>query len=242
MLITPAIDLRNGKVVRLFRGSYAKETVYADDPLAVAEQWNQQGAEILHIIDLDGALAGKPKNQKVISAIIKKLGVKVHVGGGVRSAATIKSLLDKGVYRVIMSTRIFDDDDFLHTIDEDVRARIIVSIDSKAGIVMNKGWTEQTALTVQDALKKIEQSGIGLAVVTDVTSDGTLSGPNMGLLTGVLTGTRINILCAGGISGIEDIKNLRRLKNDYPNLFGVIIGKALYEGKIDLREAIHCAE
>ena len=242
MLITPAIDLRDGKVVRLFRGSYAKETVYSDDPLAVAEQWKQQGAEILHIIDLDGALQGKPVNSRIIAKIIKKTGIKVHTGGGIRSMKNIQTLLDKGVFRVIMSTKVFDDDDFMSGIAPDMKEKIIVSIDAKAGVVMNKGWTEQTVLTAQDAIRKVEQSGITMAIVTDVSSDGTLSGPNLSLLTGVLANTRVNILCAGGISGIEDIKTLRRLENDYNNLFGVIIGKALYEGKIDLKEAIDCAK
>jgi phosphoribosylformimino-5-aminoimidazole carboxamide ribotide isomerase len=242
MIITPAIDIRKGKVVRLFRGLYNKETVYSQNPLAVAQQWKQEGAEILHIIDLDGAFYGEPRNVESIEQIIATVNVKVHVGGGIRSIESIERLLAKGVHRVIMSTKVFEDVTFLKSLKKNIRSKIIVSIDSKSGLVLDKGWTRQTALSVPEAVKLVEDSGINLAVITDVSTDGTLAGPNTALLSSVLAKTSINIITAGGISGIEDIKTLRRLKNDHDNLYGVIIGKALYEGNFTLKEALRYAQ
>lgn len=241
MIITPAIDIIDGNVVRLFRGLYNKQTIYSTDPVSFAQKWKDQGAEILHIIDLDGAFYGESKNIDVIERIIKQIGLKVHLGGGLRTKAAIKHVFALGVHKVIISTKVFEDDKFLSDLDEEILARVIVSIDSKAGVVMDKGWTGQTSLTVAEAVKKIEDQGVKTAVITDVSSDGTLKGPNISLLKQVLAASRMNILSAGGISGIEDIKALKKLSIEYKNLYGTIIGKALYEEKIDLKEAINCA-
>ncbi len=241
MIIIPAIDIRKGKVVRLFRGLYKKETVYSDDPLSIAEKWKNECAQILHIIDLDGAFYGESKNTVVIEKIIKEVGLKVNLGGGIRTEDAVKKTLALGVHKVIMSTKIFEDDNFLPSLDNYILQRIIVSIDSKAGVVLDRGWTGQTSLTVAQAIKKIEQAGIKTAVVTDVSNDGTLSGPNLELLKQILGSTKMDIIAAGGISGIEDIKTLKKLSIEYKNLYGTIIGKALYEDKINLREAIFCA-
>ncbi|MBU1087744.1 MAG: 1-(5-phosphoribosyl)-5-[(5-phosphoribosylamino)methylideneamino]imidazole-4-carboxamide isomerase [Candidatus Omnitrophica bacterium] len=241
MIITPAIDIRQGNVVRLFRGLYNKQTIYSTDPLGFAEKWKEQGAEILHIIDLDGAFYGESKNMDVIEKIIKQIGLKVHLGGGLRTEAAIKNVLAMGVHKVIISTKAFEDDTFLIKLDSATRSKVIVSIDSKAGVVLDKGWTGQTDLTVLQALRQIEKQGVKTAVITDVSSDGTLQGPNIELLKQVLTSCQMNIISAGGISCIEDIKTLKKLSLDYANLYGTIIGKALYEEKIDLKEAINCA-
>jgi phosphoribosylformimino-5-aminoimidazole carboxamide ribotide isomerase len=241
MIITPAIDIRQGNVVRLFRGLYNKQTIYSTDPVGFAQKWKDQGAEILHIIDLDGAFYGESKNIAVIEQIIKQIGLKVHLGGGLRTEAAIKHVFSLGVHKVIISTKVFEDDKFLSNLDEKTLAKVIVSIDSKAGVVLDKGWTDQTSLTVAEAVKKIESQGVKTAVITDVANDGTLNGPNLALLKQVLAGSKMNILAAGGISGIEDIKALKKLSIEYKNLYGTIIGKALYEGKIDLKEAINCA-
>ncbi len=241
MIITPAIDIRKGNVVRLLRGLYNKQTIYSTDPLSFAQKWKDQGAEILHIIDLDGAFYGESKNMDVIEKIIKQIGLKVHLGGGLRTEEAIKKVFALGVHKVIISTKVFEDDKFLSKLDEYTRSKVIVSIDSKSGVVLDKGWTGQTDLTVSQAVQQIENQGVKTAVITDVSSDGTLNGPNVELLTQVLISTKMKILCAGGISCIEDIKALNKLSLDYGNLYGTIIGKALYEEKIDLKEAINCA-
>ncbi|MBU1043236.1 MAG: 1-(5-phosphoribosyl)-5-[(5-phosphoribosylamino)methylideneamino]imidazole-4-carboxamide isomerase [Candidatus Omnitrophica bacterium] len=240
MIITPAIDIRKGNVVRLYRGLYNKETIYSTDPLSFAKKWKDQGAEILHVIDLDGAFFGESKNMDVIEKIIKQIGLKVHLGGGLRTEEAIKKVLDFGVHKVIISTIVFEDDKFLGTLDAITRSKVIVSIDSKAGVVLDKGWTGQTDLTVTQAVQQIEKQGVRTAVITDISSDGTLEGPNTELLKEVLGATKMNIISAGGISCIEDIKVLKKLSLEYVNLYGTIIGKALYENKIDLKEAINC--
>lgn len=242
LVITPAIDIRKGNVVRLYRGLYSKETIYSKDPITVAKQWKNNGAEILHIIDLDGAFFGRLKNLEIVKKIISEVGLKIHLGGGIRSQETIKEVLEAGVHKVIMSTVIFQNENFLKGLDKGLLQKIIVSIDSKSGIVLDKGWTGQTSLSVEQAIGRIEGSGIGLAVITDISLDGTLSGPNIELLKRILRTTKIQIIAAGGISSIEDIKTLCALKKEYVNLYGAIIGKALYEGTINLREAINCAK
>jgi phosphoribosylformimino-5-aminoimidazole carboxamide ribotide isomerase len=241
MIITPAIDIRKGNVVRLYRGLYNKQTIYSTDPLSFAQKWKEQGAQILHIIDLDGAFYGESKNMDVIKQIIKEVKLKVHLGGGLRTEAVIKKAFALGVHKVIISTKVFEDKAFLGKLDKATLARVIVSIDSKAGVVLDKGWTGQTSLTVEQAVKQIENQGVETAVITDISNDGTLQGPNIVLLEQVLSSSQMNIIAAGGIAGIEDIKTLKKLSLKYKNLYGTIIGKALYEEKIDLKEAINCA-
>jgi len=242
MIILPAIDIRKQNVVRLFRGLYSKETIYSNDPVAVAKKWQQQGAEFLHIIDLEGAFWGVPKNLEVVKDILSQVKLKVHLGGGLRSRDDIKKVLDCGVHRVILSTKVFEDAQFLLNLGAELLKKIIVSIDIKAGLVLDRGWTEPTSVLLKDAVKKIEDAGIQLAVITDISSDGTLAGLNAGMLTDVLSSTKMNIIAAGGIASIDDVKTLKQLELKHANLFGVIIGKALYEDKINLKEAIQLCQ
>ncbi|MCG2711468.1 MAG: 1-(5-phosphoribosyl)-5-[(5-phosphoribosylamino)methylideneamino]imidazole-4-carboxamide isomerase [Candidatus Omnitrophica bacterium] len=242
LTVTPAIDLRNGNVVRLYRGLYNEETIYSKNPLDIAMQWKENGAQILHIIDLDGAFFGQLKNLDVVKKIIKKCKLKVHLGGGIRTKKAIEEAISAGVHKVIMSTRIFQDKSFLFGIKQSLRDKIIVSIDSKEGIVLDKGWRAQTRLSVKEALEIVEGAGIKTCVVTDIALDGTLMGPNVGLLEEILSSTKMKIIAAGGMSSIEDVKAMRQIQRKYVNLCGVIIGKALYEGKINLKEAIDCAK
>jgi len=242
MIILPAIDIRKRNVVRLFRGLYSKETIYSNDPVAVAKKWQKQGAKFLHIIDLEGAFWGAPKNLEVVKNILSQVKLKVHLGGGLRSRDDIKKVLDCGVHRVILSTKVFEDEQFLHNLEAALLKKIIVSIDIKAGRVLGKGWTKLTSVSLKDAVKKIEDAGVQLAVITDISSDGTLAGLNAALLTDILSSTKINIIAAGGIASIDDIKTLKQLELKYKNLFGVIIGKALYEEKINLKEAIQLCQ
>lgn len=240
-LINPAIDLRNGNVVRLYKGLYDKETIYSEDPVAIAKKWKAAGAQMLHIIDLDGALIGESKNLEVVKEIITECQLNVHLGGGIRSKEAIEQAVHAGVHRVIMSTRIFQDKSFLPGLSKELRQKIIVSIDCKEEMVMDKGWTGETSLSVKEAIGLVEAEGINTCIVTDVTQDGTLMGPNIALLESILKTTRMNIIAAGGMSSIDDVKSIVEVKKKYINLYGVIIGKALYEGKIDLKEAISCA-
>lgn len=235
--------------MRLYQGEYDKETVYDTAPLKTAQLWQEQGAGILHIVDLDGARYGELKNLSFIKEIIKKLNINVHYGGGVRTLDDIKTVFDAGVYRVIIGTKAFTDENFLAGISGDKQLRpylnrIIVSIDAKQApdksgyLVCTAGWTGQTQCTSREALKKLEDAGIGMAVVTDISRDGTLSGPNLEFLKEMLTSTSVQIIASGGISSLDDVRALKRL--EYFNLFGAITGKALYEGKFKLREAIDC--
>ena len=241
MQIIPAIDLRDKKVVRLYRGMYDQQTVYSDDPAAIAMQWKEQGATLLHIVDLDGALNGVPSNLDVVKTIVEKVKLNVHFGGGVRSRESIDMAFSAGVHRVLMSTKVFEDPRFLSALPDETRRRIIVSIDSKSGIVMEKGWKDQTNISIFEGVKLVESSGIETAVVTDVASDGTLGGPNLEMLSIILETTKMKIIAAGGITTLDDIAQLMLLKKKHDNLYGGIIGKALYEGKINLKEAIRCA-
>lgn len=239
MQVIPAIDIREGRVVRLYRGLYNRQTVYSNDPAEVAKRWKDEGANILHVIDLDGAIYGSPKNLKSVIEIVKQ-GVFVHLGGGLRSKETIEMAFKMGVNKVIISTKVFEDDKFLGSFKKDELERIIVSVDSKAGIVLDKGWINLTKLSVNEAIEKIEKIGIKFAVVTDISCDGTLHGLNISLLEEVLAITKMKIIASGGIANLDDIKTLCRLTHTYKNLFGVITGKALYEGKLKLKEAIDC--
>ncbi|RKY37230.1 MAG: 1-(5-phosphoribosyl)-5-[(5-phosphoribosylamino)methylideneamino]imidazole-4-carboxamide isomerase [Candidatus Omnitrophota bacterium] len=250
MLIIPAIDLKDGKVVRLVQGEYGQKKVYSDSAVSVAKQWEAQGAEIIHIVDLDGAVRGGLKNIAVVQEVKANLSVKVHFGGGVRSVDDLKILFDAGVHKVIIGTKIFSSHNFLQEIvryDKLLLKRIIVSIDAKSSdkknyFVQHTGWTKSTALTAVEALKQMRDTGIEMAVVTDIMQDGMLSGPNFVFIEKVLKNSCLQIIASGGITDLADIKKLNDLSLKYKHLYGAIIGKALYEGKINLKEAISNAK
>ncbi|MFH1459278.1 MAG: 1-(5-phosphoribosyl)-5-[(5-phosphoribosylamino)methylideneamino]imidazole-4-carboxamide isomerase [Candidatus Omnitrophota bacterium] len=250
MQILPAIDIRDGKVVRLLQGDYARETVYHQDPLEVAKIWVQAGAEIIHIVDLDGARTGILKNLAIVKNIVKKLKVKVHLGGGVRSIENIKTILNADIHRVIVGTKVFTDPDFLVNITTDPVLRenldrIIIGLDCRKikenYFLAHSGWTQETKLDIFDYLKKIEKVNIAMVLVTDISRDGMLKGPNIEFLKLILNATKINIIASGGITSLEDIKQLINLNTaSRGKIYGIIIGKALYENKLTLREAINC--
>ncbi len=242
MIIFPAVDIRRGNVVRLYKGLYTKETIYSRDPVAFAKKWKDEGAEFLHIVDMDGAFYGKSKNLPIIIDIVKKLNIEVQVGGGIRSREAIENLLNNGVSRVVMSTKVFQDEDFLPGLGKALLSRVVVSIDSKSGMVLDRGWTGLTNLTVAEAVKKVEDMGVKTAIITDASCDGTLTGPNIQLLEQILSTSRMNIIAAGGVSSIADVQNLAEISQTRKKLQGAIIGKALYEEKINLKEAIDCAK
>jgi len=235
MLIIPAIDLKCGKVVRLFQGKFNQEKVYSADPVKVAKHWAKQGAKFLHIVDLDGAASGAPKNIEVLKKIIDQVGMGVEFGGGVRSNKTITKLLNLGVERVILGTKAASDAKFLKQAWKKFGERIIVSIDAKCGKILTQGWNCKVAKTTLDFAEELKKIGFKQIIYTDISRDGTLGGPNIPGIKKLLKLTGLKVIASGGISDLKDLVKLNQLKKQ--GLVGVIIGKALYEGKFTLVEA-----
>jgi len=236
MIIIPAIDIIEEKVVRLEKGNFSKEKAYSDDPLQVAKNWEKKGAKFLHIVDLDGAREGRIKNSNIIVKIIEALKIPCEIGGGLREASDIEYFLKKGAARAVIGTKAFEDTEYFEKLVHKFNERIVVSVDFSDNKVVKKGWQEKTDLKPLDAIKSMEKIGVTRIVVTDIKTDGMLKGPNIKRLREILDATKILIIASGGISSLEDIKKLNEIKNN--RLEGVIIGKALYEGKIDLKKAI----
>ena len=236
MLIIPAIDLKDGKVVRFTQGKYDKK-VYSHNPDKTAKHWVRQGAEFLHIVDLDGAIKGSPKNLDSLKIILKSVDVPIEFGGGVRKKDTVKKLIDMGVTRVVIGTLAVEDQKFLKEIFKKFRDRIIVSIDEAKGNILTRGWRQKAKLlNSSDLAKRLKDIGFDKIIYTDISRDGTLKGPNKNGIKKILKETGLKVIASGGISSLEDIRNLRRLEKN--GLLGVIVGKALYEGKFTLAEAL----
>jgi len=236
MLIIPAIDLRGGKVVRLFQGKFNQEKVYSKDPVKVARHWARQGAKFLHIVDLDGASRGMPKNLEVLKKIITQVCVPLEFGGGLRNMEIISKLLNLGVQRVVLGTKAASDAEFLKKAWKKFGEKIIVSIDAKDGLVLTRGWNRAVAKTVLGFAKELKKIGFKQLIYTDISKDGTLGGPNIPGIKELLKRTGLNVIASGGVSGLKDLLKLKELEEQ--GLIGVIIGKALYEGKFTLVEAL----
>ncbi len=239
MIIIPAVDIKNGNCVRLMQGRASDETIYSDDPLSMALKWQSEGAERLHIIDLDGAFNGKMKNIRVILKIIKELDIPVQVGGGIRNYETVKALIDNGVHRIIIGTSAIHNREFLKSVLKMWPERITVGIDSTSGRVAVEGWGNVTAKTALVLANEAEDMGVTEIIVTDIKKDGMLKGTNLELIKEITDSVKISVIASGGVSCINDIKKLRELK--IKNLTGVIIGKALYSNDIVLSDAIKVA-
>jgi len=236
MLIIPAIDLKDGAVVRLVQGRFNKK-VYSTDPVKVARHWVSQGAKFLHLVDLDGAFSGRLKNLGLARKIIENVSVPVEFGGGVRDLTTIKKILKIGAARVVLGTKAAEDADFLKKSALKFKGKIIVAVDAKEGKVMVKGWKASHKNT--DAIEfclSLKQAGFKEFIYTDTLRDGTLSGPNIKEIKRLLRVTGVKVIASGGISGLGDLAKLKRLERE--GLSAVIIGKALYEGKFTLPEAL----
>lgn len=236
MLIIPAIDLKDGCVVRYAQGRLDKK-IYSRNPLKTARHWIKQGAEFLHIIDLDGAFTGTPKNLNIVKEIAENVDVPIQFGGGARTIETIRTLLDEGIQRVILGTKAVLDQDFLKKAFIKFRDKIIVSIDAKTDDVLIKGWRSSgkgtDVLTFALSLKNL---GFKQLIYTDTLKDGTLSGPNILGIKRLITESGLKIIASGGIASLHDICKLKKLEKQ--GLAGIIIGKALYEGKFTLSEAL----
>lgn len=235
MLVIPAIDIRGRKVVRLAQGKTECETVYFDSPLEVARMWAAQGAELIHVVDLDGAIEGEPKNLKRVLEIIDNVNVKIELGGGIRDLETVQGLIDAGVEKVVIGTRALEED-FISKASKRFGDRIVVGIDACCGMVLTKGWLFKTQMKAVDLAEKISVLGIKTINYTDISRDGMLKGPNVDSLKKILKVKGVDIIASGGVSTIEDVKQLKALESS--GLKGMIIGKALYEKTIDLKEAI----
>lgn len=235
-LIFPAIDLKGGKVVRLQQGRAEAETVYDDNPAAVARRWAEQGARYLHVVDLDGAFAGAPRNGESVRAILDAVDVPVQLGGGLRTHADVAGMLAMGVGRAVVGTKGSEAPEFVGELVKEFGRRIVVGIDARDGFVAVKGWTEKTAVPAVEFARQMEQLGVTTIVFTDVATDGMLAGPNYTALAGMCAAVKCDIIASGGVGGAGDVHQLRQLAARYSNLAGVIIGKALYDGRVDLRQ------
>ena len=229
MLLLPAIDLMDRQVVRLRRGVAAEKVVYSNDPVSIAKKWEDAGADWLHLVDLDAAFSGEPKNLPCIESICAAVDVPCQLGGGMRSRQNIAAAFDTGVRRVILGTKAYESTDFLKEACQEFGGeRIAVGIDAKDGLVAVKGWTETTSKRAVDLALSAQQAGAETVIYTDIATDGMLEGPNYSALTELLNLLECNLIASGGVSSPNDILRLAAL----PGLYGAIIGKALYEGKV----------
>lgn len=231
MILFPAIDIRNGKCVRLIQGDYDQEIVYGDSPTEMALLWEKQGAEFIHIVDLDGAKTGDSANQKAIEAIAKAAKVPIQVGGGIRSMEIIDAHIQSGVNRVIIGTAAITNRPFLKEAVQKYGDQIAVSIDARNGFVATDGWTETTDTKALDLLQELDEIGVKTVVYTDIFKDGMMQGPNFEELQAVHEASPIDIIASGGVTSEEDIEKLQGM-----DLYGAIIGKALYEGSLSLEK------
>jgi phosphoribosylformimino-5-aminoimidazole carboxamide ribotide isomerase len=240
MDIFPAIDLRGGRCVRLLQGKADAETEYFRDPAEAAKLWRDGGAQWIHVVDLDGAFNGVPQNWPSIEKIVAA-GVKVQMGGGMRGEETIERAFDLGVSRIVMGTKACESPQFVQAMTARFGGGIAVGIDAKEGKVAIKGWVDTTDLTAIDFAKKIADCGVETIIYTDIGTDGMLTGPNFQAQKEMLEAVGCDVIASGGVARREDIEGLVKLASDHPNLAGVIVGKALYEGKVDLRDLVDLA-
>jgi len=236
MLIIPAIDLHQGVVVRLTQGVFGSEIVYSKSPADVMEKWQKEGAKLVHVVDLDGAKEGVRRNLGSLKNILKVAKAKIQFGGGLRSFEAVQEVLQAGVWRAVVGTKAFDFD-LLKKLVQDFKERIAVGIDVRDGMIQTHGWqANDSSLSVSEFCKQLEEIGVTTIIYTDISRDGTLSGANISFLKDLLGSTSMNIVLSGGVSDLSDIKQIARIKTK--NFEGVIVGKALYEKRFLLSDAI----
>ncbi|ODA42316.1 1-(5-phosphoribosyl)-5-[(5-phosphoribosylamino)methylideneamino]imidazole-4-carboxamide isomerase [Desulfosporosinus sp. BG] len=241
MLLFPAIDLKEGKAVRLLQGRMEDSTVYADNPVEVAKDFESQGAEYLHVVDLNGAFTGEPVNDETIRKIVGSVSLKVQVGGGIRSMERITELLELGVERVILGTIAVKNPGLVAEAARKYGKRVIVGIDAKDGLVAVQGWAETTEMLAIDLGKAMKTVGIKSVVFTDISRDGMLQGPNIKSTVQMAQETGLSVIASGGISTLADLKNLQMESLKGVSIEGAITGKALYSGAFSLKEALEAA-
>ena len=236
MLILPAIDLRGGNCVRLVKGDFKQETIYSEHPEEIALRWEEGGAEFLHVVDLDGALAGEPQNMDAIKRILQAVKIPVEVGGGIRSMESIDRLLSIGVSRVILGSVAVHKEELVQEACSAYGNRIVVGIDAKKGIVATDGWEKSGGISAVELAKKLGAFGLETIIYTDISRDGTLSGVNVTETAHLARASGIKVIASGGVKSISDIEELKKRECD--GIIGVIVGKSIYEGTLSLIEAI----
>ena len=242
MDLFPAIDLRDGRCVRLYQGDYAQETVYADDPVAQAQAFAAEGARWVHVVDLDAARTGDPHNREVVAAIAAAVDVPVQAGGGVRDDGAADDLLSLGVARVVVGTAALERPDWVRDLASRHPGRIAVGLDARGHDVAVRGWVEGSGRDVVEVARRFDGAGVAALVVTEIGRDGTLGGPAFDQLADVLGGTLLDVVASGGVGTLADLRSLSALEVDGRRLAGVIVGRALYEGAFRVNDAVATVE
>lgn len=237
MIIYPAIDIKDGRCVRLVQGKFSDVTVYSDHPVEMAMKFEQLGAEYLHVIDLDGARLGEPQNIAAISEMAVKVGIPLQLGGGIRSIEMIEIILCKGIHRAILGTSAVRDPELVKKAVKAFGSSLAVAIDARDGMVAIEGWAKTSEFTAIGFAKKMEELGAKTIIYTDISRDGMLTGPNLKAMEDMAKAVKIDVIASGGVTSIQDIKNLKEI-----GVSGAIVGKALYTGDVDLKEAIAVAK
>ncbi len=236
MEIIPAIDLLNGKCVRLNQGNYNEVTKFNSDPVKQAQTWESQGAKRLHLVDLDGAKTGEPINDRIIKEIKKSITIPIQLGGGIRSIDRAKELFDIGIDRIILGTIAIENPELVKALSEEYPQRVAVGIDAKEGMVATRGWLKESEIASLDLAKQLNDLELAAIISTDIATDGTLKGPNVQALRGIAEISINPVIASGGIGSIADLISLADLESE--GIKGIIVGRALYDGSIDLKEAI----
>lgn len=235
-IVYPAIDIRDGKCVRLQQGDYAQETVYNDSPVQVAKSWEEQGGQFIHLVDLDGAKAGHPVNDDIIGAIAKNAGVPVQVGGGLRSLADVEKLLGLGVSRVIIGTAAINDHAFTEAVLARYGDKVVIGIDARNGFVATHGWLNTSEVRAEELAKELAAKGAETFIYTDISRDGMMQGPNVDGILSMAAASGKTVIASGGVTSQDDL--LRLSVHSGSGVGGAIVGKALYTGNIKLAEAL----
>jgi phosphoribosylformimino-5-aminoimidazole carboxamide ribotide isomerase len=236
----PAIDLRAGRAVRLLRGDYDAETVYSDDPVAVARSFEAAGARWIHVVDLDAARSGEAANLEVVAAVAGGVGCAVESGGGVRSVEAAERLIGAGVARVVVGTAAVERPELVGELTARFPGRVAVGLDARGRRLAVKGWTETTGADLVDVARRLEGQGVAALVVTEIGRDGTMSGPDLDQLAAVLEATAVDVVASGGVGTLDDLRALAGLRAGHRSLAGIIVGRALYEGRFTVEEALSC--
>lgn len=240
MIIFPAIDMREGKCVRLLKGDFKQETVFSDHPEEMAKKWQDQGAEFLHLVDLDGALKGKPQNLEAVKKILQTVNIPVELGGGIRTMETIDEVLALGVRRVILGSVAVRNPELVKEACAKYGDRVVVGIDAKDGIVAVDGWGVSGDVEAVTLAKEMKKAGVKTIIYTDISRDGTLAGVNVEATAKLARESGVNVVASGGVKSIDDIKALKPYEKD--GIEGVIVGKSIYMGTLDVKEAIAVAK
>jgi phosphoribosylformimino-5-aminoimidazole carboxamide ribotide isomerase len=237
VIIIPAVDIKDGKAVRLKQGKADQQTIYNNNPVSAAKQWADTGARRIHIVDLDGAFDGKPKNREFTLAILRAIKVDIELGGGLRSDEIVAEFINAGAARCVIGTKALEDTKFLEALAKKFPGKINVGIDAKDGKVVTKGWIEQSQTTAKDMVKSLAGLPLGEIIYTDIDRDGMLEGPNLKQLEEMHKVSPFPLIASGGVTTVENIRDCRRM-----GCFGAIVGKALYDGRLDITDAYNAAK